>query len=289
MMEKTIVRLDGEAREVEIAETSFLDGGSLAILAVMRDITERKQAERERERSREELQRLSASLRAVREEEKARIARELHDELGQLLTGLKMDLAQIFEALTPAQTHAMQRAEAMRTLLESTVAAVRRVATELRPLMLDDLGLVPTIDWLANDFSRRTGVAVELKLPGVEFHVPHDLATALFRVTQESLTNVARNSGASRVAVKLSSLPDTIELRIEDNGKGIDEAADGRKTMGLLGMRERATMLGGEFSVDSKAGQGTRIAMSVPRPSRVGGHGWSPSWLPRTMRSSATD
>ena len=153
-IEKRIVRLDGEVRDVEIAEAPFLDEGSRAIFAVLRDITERKHGEREMVESREQLSHLSAALQTVREEEKARIARELHDELGQALTGLKMDVADILTHLTPGQVDAIARAGAMKSLIETTVASVRRIATELRPLMLDDLGLVPTVEWLAHDFSR---------------------------------------------------------------------------------------------------------------------------------------
>ena len=204
VMDKQIVRLDGEVRDVEIAEASFYDEGSIAFLAVLRDVTDRKRAERELRESREQLRQLSASLQAVREEEKARIARELHDELGQALTGLKMDLAQLVTQLAPEQQGAIDQANAMKTLIESTVASVRRIATELRPLMLDDLGLLSTIEWLVNDFSRRTGIAVDLTLPEAEFEVDPELSTALFRVLQESLTNVARHAGANRVRITLS-------------------------------------------------------------------------------------
>jgi len=266
LMEKKIIRLDGEIRDVEIAESAFHDEGSIAIVAVLRDITERKRTERELRESREHLRQLSASLLAVREEEKMRIARELHDELGQALTGLKMDLAQMTAELDPSRPEVVGRANAMKALIESTVASVRRIATELRPLMLDDLGLLATIEWLANDFSRRTGIAVDLSLPGPEFEVDAELSTALFRVLQESLTNVARHAGAKRVRVVLTSSDSDVELGVHDDGKGISApAGSGRKTFGLLGMRERAGMLGGELDVHSNAGAGTSIVMTVPR------------------------
>jgi hypothetical protein len=267
-IEKRIVRLDGEVREVEIAEASFLDEGSRAIFAVLRDITERKHAEREMAESREQLSHLSAALQTVREEEKARIARELHDELGQALTGLKMDVADILTHLTPGQVDAIARAGAMKSLIETTVASVRRIATELRPLMLDDLGLVPTVEWLAHDFTGRTGIALELQLPGPEFVADPALGTAIFRVLQESLTNVARHAGASSVDVTLSCTDADIQLRVHDNGSGLRAAPEGGvRTLGLLGMRERARMLGGELIVDSAPGAGTSITMIVPRQS----------------------
>jgi two-component system, NarL family, sensor histidine kinase UhpB len=266
LMDKQIVRLDGEVRDVEIAETSFHDEGGFGLLAVLRDVTERKRTEREVRESREQLRQLSASLQAVREEEKARIARELHDELGQALTGLKMDLAQLVTQLAPEQLGAIGQANAMKALIESTVASVRRIATELRPLMLDDLGLLSTIEWLVNDFSRRTGIAVEVILPEPEFEVDRELSTALFRVLQESLTNVARHAGANRVCITLSGTESDVQLTVHDNGKGIGAALESApKTFGLLGMRERASMLGGELAVRSNPGNGTSIVMIVPR------------------------
>jgi two-component system, NarL family, sensor histidine kinase UhpB len=269
-IEKRIVRLDGEVRDVEIAEAPFPDEGVTAIFAVLRDISERKQDERAMLESREQLSRLSAALQVVREEEKARIARELHDELGQALTGLKMDVADILTHLTPGQVDAIARAGAMKSLIETTVASVRRIATELRPLMLDDLGLVPTIEWLAHDFSKRTGIDVALAIPDPDFQTAPDLATAIFRVLQESLTNVARHAGASHVDVTLSWTDAAIQLRVRDDGKGMGaETAGGARTLGLLGMRERARMLGGELLIDSVPGAGTSITLIVPRQSKA--------------------
>ena len=266
LMEKKLVRVDGQVIDVEIAEASFHDEGIVPILAVMRDVTERKRAEREVHESRQQLRELSASLQAVREEEKARIARELHDELGQALTGLKMDLAQIVGMLEPQQAEIVRRADTMRSLIESTVASVRRLATELRPLMLDDLGLVATMGWLANDFAKRTGIAVDVHLPEPDFEAAPDLCTALFRVLQESLTNVARHAQASRVRVSLTDEDGIVRLEVHDDGKGIvPDAPGGRKSFGLLGMRERAAMLGGQVTIKSNPGSGTSVLLAIPR------------------------
>jgi PAS domain S-box-containing protein len=264
------LRANGEEFPVEASISQVSVGGKKVFTVILRDITARKRAERELRESRERLRQLSASLQAVREEEKARIARELHDELGQALTGLKMDLAQLVTQLTPEQQGAIGQANAMKTLIESTVASVRRIATELRPLMLDDLGLVATIEWLVNDFSRRTGIAVDLNLPGAEFEVDPELSTALFRVLQESLTNVVRHADADHVRVTLSGSDHDVRLTVQDNGKGISGSHEnGPKTFGLLGMRERANMLGGELAVESNPGAGTSIVMIVPRPIRA--------------------
>jgi len=266
LMEKKIVRVDGKVIDVEIAEASFHDEGTVPILAVMRDITERKRAEREVRESQDQLRELSASLQAVREEEKARIARELHDELGQALTGLKMDLAQIVAMLEPQQAEIVRRADTMRSLIESTVASVRRLATELRPLMLDDLGLIATMGWLANDFAKRTGIAVDVRLPDSDFEAGPDLCTTLFRVLQESLTNVARHAHASHVRVSLTEDDGVVRLEVHDDGKGIDPAPQGRrKSFGLLGMRERASMLGGHVTINSNPGAGTSVLLAIPR------------------------
>ena len=153
LIEKQLVRLNAEVRDVEMTETSFHEEGKLVIVAVVRDVTERKRVQRDLQESGAQLRRLSASLQAVREEEKARIARELHDELGQALTGLKMDLAQLQVQLQPQQAEAIKRADAMKRLLDHTVASVRRIATELRPLMLDDLGLLPALEWQAQSYA----------------------------------------------------------------------------------------------------------------------------------------
>jgi two-component system, NarL family, sensor histidine kinase UhpB len=264
--EITGLRANGDEFPVEASISQVMVGGKRLFTVILRDITRRKRSERELQESQAQLRQLSGALQSVREEEKARIARELHDELGQALTGLKMDLAELMAQLRPEQAEAVRRGEAMRSLLDSTVASVRRIATELRPLMLDDLGLIPTIEWLVNDFSQRTGIAIELSLPGPDLEVDADRATGIFRVLQESLTNVARHAEASRVQVRLSASEHTIRLVVHDNGKGIDPSVEREvRTLGLLGMRERAAMLGGELTLESSRDAGTTIAMSVAR------------------------
>jgi signal transduction histidine kinase len=237
------------------------DGEVEIIAGTTRDVTERKRAETE---SREQMRQLSAALQQVGEQEKARIARELHDELGEALAGLKMDLGQIVTALLPEQVELLRRTEAMSALLDRSVLSLRRIAAGMRPSMLDDLGLISTINWLTHDFSQRTGVTVDLELPDSELDIEPDLSIAVFRVLQESLTNIARHAGARRVDVKLSSSGSQIRLQVSDDGNGIapDRAGTGKR-FGLIGMRERAAMLGGELTIDSKPGSGTSICMVV--------------------------
>jgi signal transduction histidine kinase len=180
-----------------------------------------------------------------------------------------MDLAELVTQLEPTQTEAVNRAQAMKSLLDSTVAAVRRIATELRPLMLDDLGLVPTIEWLTNDFRQRTGIAIVVDIPTSDLDLEPQIATAIFRVLQESLTNVARHAKASQVNVSLSESDAKITLRVKDDGAGIDVSRHSdTRTFGLIGMRERTAMLGGKFVLDSRPGEGTSVTMSVPRQPR---------------------
>jgi PAS domain S-box-containing protein len=246
---------------------------------IVRDVTERKrmetelhrllheqrQAQSELRESRDRLRELSSALQTIREEEKTRIARELHDELGQALTALKMDTSAISNELDLAQASLRKRTESMKQLIDTTVNAVRRISSDLRPVMLDNLGLVPTLDWLTKDFSRRTGIRVDLNIPDDNLGVGGDAATAIFRIVQEALTNVARHAGASDVAVEARHQDGTVVVRVRDNGKGMAQQ-DARKSrsFGLLGMRERAYVLGGELKVSHAPGGGTLIEALIP-------------------------
>jgi signal transduction histidine kinase len=203
----------------------------------------------------------------AREEEKTRIARELHDELGQLLTALKMDLAWLRERLPAGQAEIAEKAGQMHALLEQTVNSTRRIAADLRPLMLDDLGLTDAAGWLVNDFSTRSGVRCDIQLSGEGAFagVGGNIATAVYRALQESLTNIARHAGARNVRVMLGIDGGMLHLEVEDDGRGIDAAdfAKGR-SLGLKGMRERMTYLGGSLEVARAPRGGTRLRAEVP-------------------------
>jgi signal transduction histidine kinase len=219
----------------------------------------------------EQLRALSTHLESIREEERTRIAREIHDELGQALTGLKMDVSWLRDRLQRGDLDTdilSQKTEAMSQLIDTTVQSVRRIATELRPGILDDLGIVAAVEWLAQDFESRTGIRCNFAADCEEINLDRDRATALFRISQETLTNVARHSSASAVNISLKQENSSLILQISDNGRGItrDEAA-GARSLGLLGMRERATSLGGRVDIEGAPGKGTLVTAHIPRES----------------------
>lgn len=283
-------RKDGTLIDVEVTISPIKhdDGSVVGTSAIYSDITERKrmeaqmhklindqrQAEAQVRESRDRLRELSAALQIIREEEKTRIARELHDELGQALTALKMDAAAIASDLDPAQEAPLKRTAAMKQLIDATVASVRRISADLRPVMLDNLGLVPTLEWLTRQFSDRTGIRVDLDIPDENLGVSGDAATAIFRIVQEALTNVARHSGADEVGIEVRRQGGNVVTRIRDNGKGFSEP-DTRKarSFGLLGMRERAYVLGGDMKISSLAQKGTQIEAVIPAFGTVQGRG----------------
>jgi len=220
-----------------------------------------RKTERLRE-SEEKLRLLAAHLISVREEERAHIAREIHDELGQVLTGLKMEVGWLAKRLKDKDL--IDKTDSMGKLIDSTVQTVRKIATGLRPEMLDDMGLVAAVGWQAKEFQKRTGIRCRVKLPPeVKFDI--DVSTTMFRIFQEVLTNVARHSRATRVDIELTVAADRIGLDVLDNGVGItDTDMSGKKSLGLLGMHERALLFGGELKITGTAGHGTRVTVSIP-------------------------
>jgi signal transduction histidine kinase len=219
------------------------------------------------EESREQLQRLAAGLLLAREEERTTIAREIHDVLGQSLTALKMDAAWIGRRLAADTPEIGAKVTAMVSLIDDTVVTVRRIATDLRPGILDDLGLAAAVEWQADEFEHRTGIHCAVRSRVDDDGLSPQVSTAVFRIFQESLTNVARHSRASRVAVTLEHRDTDLVLEVHDDGIGI-AAADSshRRSIGLAGMRERAQLVGGGFSISGAAGAGTTVLVQIPWP-----------------------
>lgn len=243
-------------------------GAVYAVCGISTDITGRKHAEREIEASREELRALSQQLQRVREEERARISREIHDELGQLLTGLSMNqglLLRDLRAAGPPCEEAAAQLESMQELVRRLIASVRRIATDLRPEVLDALGIAVALEWQAAEFSRRTGIGCQVRLSHPSLQLDAERSTALFRIFQEALSNVARHSGATRVIAQLRRTPEAVVLAVADNGRGIVPAGQPeRPALGLLGMRERAAILGGELRIEGLPGRGTTVTVRLP-------------------------
>lgn len=229
------------------------------------DITLRKRAE-------ESLRALSARLRSAREEEGARIAREIHDELGGALTGLKWDLEKIDRTLNSGSNGSRipevhKRIGTMTTLIETTISTVRRIASELRPGLLDDLGLVAAIEWQVQQFQARTGIQCHWTTTAneIEVELSREKATAVFRILQEILTNVLRHARASNLYIKLSDTKEYFEIEVRDDGQGITESQMiNSRSLGLLGMKERALLVGGEVNISGEQGVGTTVVVRVP-------------------------
>jgi len=230
---------------------------------------ERDRAQAELGNSHELLRALAARLQAVREEERTGIARELHDELGQALTSLKMELSWMDKRIPNASAASLaeiqQKIAEMKQTIDATIQTVRKLCAELRPGVLDNLGLLPAIRWQAEEFQRRTGIACDCELPEEPTEPGPDRATAIFRIFQETLTNVARHARASRVRVRLSRSRSDLLLEIADNGKGIEQRhLTGKHSLGLVGMRERALVFGGEVQITGRPGNGTTLKVRMP-------------------------
>lgn len=256
---------DGAVMDVEMYSHDFLYNEKPARLVLAIDITEKLEATREFRKNTTQLRELSDHLLNIREAERTNIAREIHDELGQQLTILKMDVSWIHQKLQKYEDDLLRQktAETLK-LLNETIKSVRRIATELRPSMLDDLGLIEAIEWQSKEFEKRSGIKISFE-PGTQ-HLPvsNAIATTLFRIYQEALTNIARHANAKNVFSKLQLENDEVILTIQDDGVGFDMQTLGlKRTLGLLGMKERTLMIGGHFELRSKPGAGTTIVVTI--------------------------
>jgi PAS domain S-box-containing protein len=240
-------------------------GKPTRMIGCMTDITLGKQAQTELEDSHERLRALAAHLEAAREEERTRVAREIHDELGQALTGVKMDLSWLRKKLPKEQDALRQKTESMLALMDQTIQSVRRIATELRPGVLDDLGLTAAIEWQIREFQKRTGIKCQLAARLEDICLDRPRSTALFRIFQETLTNIARHARATKVSIKLEQNNGDVSLQVQDNGNGIPKSKlSDPRSLGILGMRERALLLGGEVAIRGARGKGTKVTARIP-------------------------
>ncbi|HLO65142.1 MAG TPA: cache domain-containing protein [Azonexus sp.] len=261
-----IVSLMREGGEfpVELSLSTSLFHGEPQVTVGLRDLSERLQAEYELVESNRQLQELSAALETVREEERSRISRELHDELGQALTGLRMEVSWLGSRLQALQPEMEKKVASVKKLIDTTIAAVRRISSELRPLVLDDLGFAAAANWYVDQYAARTGIAVRLTLPERDPENGGVVATTLFRVLQESLTNIAKHAEASNVSVRLALADNWWQLSIQDDGVGFDGKIRPGAGIGLAGMKERAQIVGGSFSLTAARGHGTLVEVRLP-------------------------
>lgn len=249
---------------VEVSLKRALIDGQDRVLAISRDVTERKAAEDALRNSRERLRRLTSHMEHVREEERKRIAREIHDELGQALTALRLDVSFLHKRISRNQKKLIGKAEAMITLVDDTIKTVQRISGELRPGLLDDLGLIAAMEWQLQGFQARTGIRCALKADEA-MTLDQDLSTALFRIFQETLTNISRHARASKVEVTLGVRDESVLLEVKDNGVGIDKRTFARaESYGLMGIRERVSFRGGRFTIHGAPNRGTTATILLP-------------------------
>ncbi|MEN6476085.1 MAG: PAS domain S-box protein [Syntrophaceae bacterium] len=236
------------------------------IVITYEDITEQKRAAQELERSREQLRSLSAHLQSVREKESTRIAREIHDELGQSLTALQMDVSWLAKQLPGKSTALLEKTMRMAQLVDTTIDSVHRITAELRPIILDDLGLKAAMEWQASEFHHRTGIRCDMSVDDVAT-ISKELASTLFRIFQGTLTNVARHAEATAVKVHLSQAANELRLQVADNGKGITlKQIEDPQSFGIMGIRERANLWNGSMRITGKARRGTTVTVQIPLP-----------------------
>ncbi|MFL5527405.1 MAG: ATP-binding protein [Gemmatimonadaceae bacterium] len=261
-------RLDGSPMRIEgDYMVIYDDDGRIAgHFGIQRDVTEKHRAMEEVQISREQLRALASRLQKVREEERTEVSREIHDELGQALTGLKLDISWMKSRL-PRDHEMMAQCASVIQRIDQTLTAVRRIATSLRPSVLDQLGLVAAAEWQGQEFRARTGIEVEMDISTSDTAIPDDLGSSAFRILQESLTNVARHAKATRVTIRLRQTPGILRLEVKDNGIGISRhclQSTDTTTLGVIGMRERALACGGELDICPNADGGTTVSLRVP-------------------------
>lgn len=259
-------RLDGSSMFIEGDYMVIYDdrGRIAGHFGIQRDVTAKYEENEQMRASRQQLRALARRLQKVREEERTSIAREIHDELGQVLTGLKLDIAWLKRHL-PRDHEMIDQCASILKRIDQSLSAVRRIATELRPSVLDQLGLAAALEWQCQEFGTRTGIHVDMHLSTDGTAIPDPLGSSAFRILQESLTNIARHAKATSVSVRLDQTPELLTLEVSDNGVGFPpERLEGTASLGIVGMRERALACGGEFSITCLPDRGTTVLLHVP-------------------------
>jgi len=270
-LEVEMKRRDGSPLHVLLTSANVPLRGETVAMMEMQDITKRKRTEAALRESNERIRGYAAHLEKVREEERTGIARELHDRLGQALTAVKMDLTSMHDGLAKGQTVEPEKVAATIRLIDATTDDVRRISSELRPGILDDLGLVAAMEWQLQQFQERTGIRCELTAPDSP-NLGRDRSTALYRIFQELLTNVARHAAAKTVRATFERDDSRYVLIVADDGKGMSEDAENQATsLGFVGIRERLASFGGALTVASAPGQGTQVTIAIPVDRRAPG------------------
>jgi PAS domain S-box-containing protein len=256
---------NGEIIQVEVISHEIIYEGKRVWLSLPQDITEKHLAKELLQKSYDDIRQLASNLQSIREDERTTIAREIHDELGQQLTGLKMDVYWLSRKINSTDIEVTNKLNESIELINATVSSVRKIATDLRPSILDDLGLTAALEWQGEEFEKRSGTLVEFINEAGDVLVNPDAVTAVFRIYQELLTNVARHANASIVKVLLQKKDNNLFFSVTDNGKGFaPDSIKKKKTLGLLGIKERTLLLGGTYEFKSKLGQGSETIISIP-------------------------
>ena len=261
----TFYTKDGKKMDYYLSGRKAVFNGVEYLIGMGFDISDRLEAEKKLRERTDEIQRLTAHLEKIQEEERTRIAREIHDELGQQLTCLKMDASWVGKKISPEEKALQQKLSSMLSVIDDTVKSVRRISSELRPGILDDLGLMPALEWQSQEFEKHSGIKSIFSSRVTNFSPEWDVSTHVFRVYQEALTNVARHAQATRVETFVQEEGEQVIITIKDNGVGIDMVkASVKNSLGLIGMRERALLFHGQLSIEGEPNQGTTVTIRIP-------------------------
>jgi PAS domain S-box-containing protein len=264
------VKIDGTLIDVEVTAIPFNYHGQPAVQVVIHDITEQKRAKDKLEQSYRQVRELAEHLHTIREDERVAMSRDIHDDMGQILTALKIELSIIETELVTKDDllkpeNLLAEIKEMQNLVDEAIQSVRKLLKELRPDVLDNLGLLKAIIWQAEEFEKRNNVKCYFHSNVTEINLDKKKSVAILRILQEALTNITRHANATKVEIKLNLLDNEILLKVIDDGVGFSQKTlSERKTMGIVGMRERTLILGGEFEILSREGNGTTVLLSIP-------------------------